>query len=138
MDAYTVEDVINLAVAPPRDVSEVAEWMTGLSAIGIEMAMATLLGRRLADLTDRRLGFGEGLKALEETFHCGRTKAQEIKNSGVIDGAIHQEARGCGFLVDKDEALRLYLRHYPGARLKRSKDIEYDETIYKRPSIAHK
>lgn len=53
-----------------------------------------------------------GYAGMMEVFHCSRSKARQIKDSGVIDSAITQEGAGCSFLVDGDEALRLYKRWY--------------------------
>lgn len=51
-----------------------------------------------------------GYAGMMEIFHCSRSKARQIKESGVIDSAITQEGAGYSFLVDGDEALRLYKR----------------------------
>ncbi len=82
--------------------------------------------KRIVDMTAGELRqlfaeFGEvrktprvlkGYAGMMEVFHCSRSKARQIKESGVIDSAITQEGAGCSFLVDGDEALRLYKRWY--------------------------
>lgn len=46
-----------------------------------------------------------GLDGLAEVLGCGRTKASQIKNSGVIDDAITQY--GGNFAIDGELALKL-------------------------------
>lgn len=46
-----------------------------------------------------------GIEGIASIFGCKRGKAQKIKNSGVIDGAIAQTGRK--IVVDVEEALRL-------------------------------
>lgn len=46
-----------------------------------------------------------GLKGICEIFHCKNTKAQAIKNSGVIDAAISQMGRKFAINVEKALAL---------------------------------
>lgn len=45
-----------------------------------------------------------GLKGIMEIFRCGRKKAIELKNSGLIDGAITNISSKI-FLVDEQKAL---------------------------------
>lgn len=54
----------------------------------------------------------KGYAGMMEVFHCSRSKARQIKESGVVDSAITQEGAGCSFLIDGDEALRLYRQWY--------------------------
>lgn len=49
--------------------------------------------------------FVYGLDGLASLLGCGKTKAQQVKNSGIIDEAIIQNGRK--LIVDKDKALEL-------------------------------
>lgn len=51
----------------------------------------------------------QGLKGLAEGLDCGTTKAQEIKNSHIIDDAI--EYSGKSYRVDIEKARDLLNRH---------------------------
>lgn len=53
---------------------------------------------------DKRYEFG--IKGIAKIFGCSRSKAQQIKASGIIDKAIIQN--GKIIIVDKEEALRLF------------------------------
>jgi hypothetical protein len=46
-----------------------------------------------------------GLDGLAKLLDCGKTKAQQIKNSGIIDEAIIQN--GKKLIIDKNKALEL-------------------------------
>lgn len=54
---------------------------------------------------DRSPKYVYGLNGIASIFNCCRVKAQQIKNSGVIDGAITQSGRK--IIVDVEMALRL-------------------------------
>lgn len=47
-----------------------------------------------------------GIKGIAKIFGCGRTKAQKIKKSGDIDGAIFQNKNT--IVIDVDRALELF------------------------------
>ncbi|RNA61456.1 DUF3853 family protein [Chryseobacterium nematophagum] len=47
-----------------------------------------------------------GIKGIAKIFGCSRDKAQKIKNSGDIDGAIYQNKNI--IVVDVDKALELF------------------------------
>ena len=49
--------------------------------------------------------YAHGIDGIASIFGCKRGKAQKIKNSGVIDGAITQTGRT--IVVDVEEVLRL-------------------------------
>lgn len=55
------------------------------------------------DFTDKKYVYG--LNGLAKLLGCGRTKAQEIKNSGKIDEAIYQAGRK--IVIDSEKALEL-------------------------------
>lgn len=46
-----------------------------------------------------------GIKGLAKILGCSRSKAQEIKNSGILDEAIFQN--GKTIIIDRDKALML-------------------------------
>lgn len=56
-----------------------------------------------------------GLKGIMEIFKCGRKKALEIKNSGIIDSAITKVSPKI-FLVDEQKALQAMDRKMKGGR----------------------
>ncbi|BBQ09297.1 DUF3853 family protein [Elizabethkingia anophelis] len=56
-----------------------------------------------SDFTQKKYVYG--IPGLAKLLDCGRTKAQEIKNSGVIDAAIIQN--GKKIVIDADKALEL-------------------------------
>lgn len=74
--------------------------------------------KRLSDLTvaefiqlmnvNEEKKYVYGLKGLARLLGCSRTKASEIKSSGIIDDAIIQN--GNLIVIDKEEALKL-LKH---------------------------
>ena len=49
-----------------------------------------------------------GLDGLAKLLNCGKTKAQQVKNSGVIDDAVIQS--GKKLIIDKNKALELLKR----------------------------
>lgn len=53
--------------------------------------------------------WAHGLKGLSEGLNCGKTKAQEIKNSHIIDEAI--EYCGKSYRVDIGKARELLNKH---------------------------
>lgn len=61
------------------------------------------------DAIAREKRYVHGIKGLQEIFSCSISKANSIKQSGIIDGAISQTGRK--FVVDVDEALRLVREH---------------------------
>lgn len=56
-----------------------------------------------SDLTTKKYVYG--ISGLAKLLNCGRTKAGEIKNSGVINTAIVQD--GKKLIIDADKALEL-------------------------------
>lgn len=56
-----------------------------------------------------------GLKGIMEIFKCGRKKAIEIKNSGIIDSAITRISPKI-FLVDEQKALEAMNKKPKGGR----------------------
>ncbi|MBB6370090.1 DUF3853 family protein [Chryseobacterium shigense] len=50
-----------------------------------------------------------GLKGLAKTLGCSRSKAAEIKSSGILDDAIIQN--GHLIIIDKDKAMELMALH---------------------------
>lgn len=46
-----------------------------------------------------------GISGLAKLLNCGKTKAQAIKNSGVIDAALYQV--GKKIVIDSEKALEL-------------------------------
>lgn len=57
--------------------------------------------------------FDRGLPAIMEACMCCRTKAAEIKRSGLIDEAITQHEGERSFIVNKRLARQLYCHAYP-------------------------
>lgn len=55
------------------------------------------------DFTEKKYVYG--INGLATLLGCGRTKAQEIKSSGIIDEAIYQS--GKKIVIDSDKALQL-------------------------------
>ncbi len=55
-----------------------------------------------------------GIEGIRRIFHCGKTQANRIKQSGVIDGAIKQVGRL--IVIDPEKALQLW-----GAQKKKPK-----------------
>ncbi len=55
------------------------------------------------DFTEKKYVYG--ITGLAKLLDCGKTKAQEIKNSGVIDEAIYQT--GKKIVIDAEKALQL-------------------------------
>lgn len=49
--------------------------------------------------------YAHGIKGLADFLGCGKTKAQAVKNSGVIDDAIVQNGRK--IIIDKNKAFEL-------------------------------
>jgi len=47
-----------------------------------------------------------GMRGIAKLFNCGLTKAQEIKNSGIIDAAIMNS--GKQMKIDSKKAIELY------------------------------
>lgn len=69
-----------------------------------------LLADKVADKVIQRLNKEEdaepvytGIKGIMQIFHCGRTKAQALKNSHVLDEAIISHGRK--FVINKGKAL---------------------------------
>lgn len=69
-----------------------------------------LLADKIADKVIQRLNKEEetepvyiGIKGIMQIFHCGRTKAQALKNSHVLDEAIISHGRK--FVISKNKAL---------------------------------
>lgn len=58
----------------------------------------------------RRKQYYHGIDGLCELLGCGRTKASEIKSSGVIDEAITQIDKL--IIIDGELALNLLKKHY--------------------------
>lgn len=56
----------------------------------------------------------KGIPGIMEIFKCGRSKASELRKSGVIDAAIIEDGRV--FLVDADKALELVASKRKGGR----------------------
>jgi hypothetical protein len=50
-----------------------------------------------------------GIKGIAKIFGCSRDKAQKIKNSGDIDGAIYQNKNT--IVVDVNKALELFAQN---------------------------
>lgn len=50
-----------------------------------------------------------GIKGIAKIFGCSRDKAQKIKNSGDIDGALYQNKNI--IVVDVDKALELFAQN---------------------------
>ena len=57
----------------------------------------------------------KGIKGIMEIFECGRKKAINIKNSGIIDGSITRISPKI-FLVDKNKALEAMSKKPKGGR----------------------
>lgn len=57
----------------------------------------------------------KGIPGIMEIFHCSRSKACRIKESGVIDGAITRIG-GRLFLVDEQKALQAFESRKGGRR----------------------
>lgn len=55
------------------------------------------------DFTDKKYVYG--IRGLSNLLGCGKTNAQRIKNTGVIDEAITQVGRK--IMIDKHKALKL-------------------------------
>lgn len=55
------------------------------------------------DFTEKKYVYG--IDGLAKLLKCGKTKAQEIKNSGVINDAIYQA--GKKIVIDSEKALQL-------------------------------
>ncbi len=62
------------------------------------------------DFTAKR--YVHGIDGLARLLGCKRTKAQQIKSSGVIDEAIYQS--GKTIIIDGDKALELIKSHGNG------------------------
>ncbi len=76
--------------------------------IDIKKRMSDLTVEEFIQLTNRlkeEKKFVYGLKGLARFLGCGRTKAYEIKSSGVIDDAIYQN--GNIIMIDKEKVLEL-------------------------------
>lgn len=71
---------------------------------------AKLSGGTIQQPTERRLV--RGIPGIMELFQCSRTKASEIRRSGIIDAAITTNGRV--FLVDVDKALLLMNKNKGG------------------------
>lgn len=56
-----------------------------------------------SDFTKKKYVYG--IKGLADLLKCGKTKAQEIKSSGLIDQAISQI--GKKIIIDADKAIEL-------------------------------
>ena len=67
------------------------------------VASKILIQMELQAPKERRLL--RGVKGIQEIFQCSRTKAAELKLSGILDRAIIQHNRT--FLIDADMALTL-------------------------------
>lgn len=50
-----------------------------------------------------------GLKGLARVLNCSRSKASEIKSSGILDGAIIQN--GKIIVIDKEKAIELFKKN---------------------------
>lgn len=70
--------------------------------------IVSILDDKLPD-PEQKITWCNGLKGLAEGLGCGKTKAQEIKNSHVIDGAI--EYCGKSYRINLDKARELLSRH---------------------------
>jgi hypothetical protein len=53
--------------------------------------------------------YEHGLKGLAKLFGCSRSKAAELKSSGILDGAIIQS--GKLIIIDKEKAIELLAQH---------------------------
>ncbi|WP_411898525.1 DUF3853 family protein [Elizabethkingia bruuniana] len=69
----------------------------------------------ISDLTSKKCVYG--ISGLAKLFNCGRTKAGEIKKSGVIDAAIIQD--GKKLIIDADKALELKRENRLSGELRR-------------------
>lgn len=56
----------------------------------------------------------KGISGIMEIFKCGRSKASELRKSGVLDAAIIEDGRM--FLVDVDKALELVAKKKGGRK----------------------
>lgn len=59
--------------------------------------------KEIHDFTKKELVYG--LDGLAELLGCGKSKAQQVKNSGVLDKAIVQD--GKKIIIDKAKALEI-------------------------------
>ncbi|MFB9120950.1 DUF3853 family protein [Bergeyella porcorum] len=64
----------------------------------------------MKDFTSKR--YVHGIDGLADLLGCKRTKAQQIKSSGVIDEAVYQS--GKIIVIDGDKALELIKLHENG------------------------
>ena len=51
-----------------------------------------------------------GIDGLARILNCGKTKAQEYKNSGLLDLAITRAGRS--IMIHKETALKLFRKHF--------------------------
>ncbi|RKT01050.1 DUF3853 family protein [Chryseobacterium defluvii] len=63
------------------------------------------------DFTGKNLVYG--IKGLADLLKCGKSKAQEIKSSGIIDEAIIQT--GKKIIIDSEKAIDLLKKNSPAA-----------------------
>lgn len=103
----------NFLATPCNTLEDVFAAVANLPALGQEVFQAAMLAIQAHEKIHHTVGFGHGLKAIMQALHCGKTKAQEIKNSGIIDGAISQQQGDRYYLVDMDKARELYCKAYP-------------------------
>jgi len=49
-----------------------------------------------------------GIKGIAETLGCSISQAKKIKSSGKLNGAIYQEKKGNGIVIDREVAREIY------------------------------
>lgn len=68
--------------------------------------LETLIRSAVADAMMETPRWVKGLNGIKEIFQCSYSTARRIKDSGSINGAIHQQGRT--FMVDANKALKLF------------------------------
>lgn len=77
-----------------------------LTVAELKELMAQAVAQALSEMSERR--YAKGLIGLMGALHCGRSKAEQIKRSGVVDAAIAQETKGGAYVVDVEMCRRLW------------------------------
>jgi len=84
--------------------SKPVAMMTGEELLAIQREAIAEIPKE--EVTSTLPEFVYGISGIMQLFNCSKSKAQKIKNSGVITGAIQQDQRT--IIVDTRLALKLF------------------------------
>ncbi|WP_280747863.1 DUF3853 family protein [Parabacteroides sp. PF5-9] len=83
------------------------------TVVELAEAVAQIIGGAQHE-SQKEKKYVRGIPGIMDTFHCSRSKASQMRGSGILDAAIIEDGRI--FLLDVDKALELVGRKQGGRK----------------------